>query len=240
MFPATVNCSGSEEGTTASSFAHTRAVKAIEEAESLHEAEFIDCDVSAHNPRIQRTLLDLGFLPAGYAPGMVFHNTARWDVVRMVKLNLAWDLGSVLLTEAGQAMYDVVAPAFIRQSEQRMRQQSARAAAAFRCLSPLEMDFVQRAGTVLDLTAGSSLPLDGLFVVLRGAVRCGERTIPAGSSLGAAALIQRSAPQSLTSLEDASLFSLSLATFDALCRQHPHLGITLYRCLAEQIPAEAA
>ena len=212
--------------------------KAVEEAERVHEAEFIDCDVSAHNPRIQRTLLDLGFLPAGYAPGMVFHNTARWDVVRMVKLNMAWDLGQVLLTESGQAMFDVVAPAFIRQSEQRMRQQSARAAAAFRCLSPLEMDFVQRAGSLLDLSAGDSLSLDGLFVVLRGSVRCGERIIPVGDSLGAGALIQRSPSQPVTAMEDASLFSLSLSTFDSLCRQHPHLGITLYRCLAEQIPAE--
>ncbi len=214
--------------------------RVVEEAEQVHEAEFIDCDVSAHNPRIQRTLLELGFLPVGYAPGMVFHHTARWDVVRMAKLNVAWDLGPILLTDAGQAMADVVAPAFIRQSEQRLRQQSARAAAAFRCLSPLEMDFVQRAGSVVELSAGSSLPLDGLYVVLRGAVRWGERLAPAGTSLGAAALIQRAAGQPFTALEDASLFSLSLAAFDDLCRRHPRLGITLYRCLAEQPPTESS
>ena len=41
--------------------------------------EVIDGDVSAHSPRLQRTLLDLGFLPAAFVPGMVFHQTARWD-----------------------------------------------------------------------------------------------------------------------------------------------------------------
>jgi RimJ/RimL family protein N-acetyltransferase len=211
--------------------------RAVEEAEQVHEAEMIECDVSAHNPRIQRTLLELGFLPVGYAPGMVFHNTARWDVLRMIKLNVPWDLGPVELTEAAQAMFDVVAPAFIRQSEQRLRRQSARAAAVFRCLSPLEMDFVQRAGSLLDLPAGSSLPLDGLYLVLRGAVRCGDQDYSAGTSLGAAALVQRAAFPPFTALEDARLFSLSLPAFDSLCARHPHLGITLYRCLTGQIPA---
>jgi hypothetical protein len=213
--------------------------KALEEAEQVYEAEFIDCDVSAHNPRIQRTLLELGFFPVGYVPGMVFHNTARWDVLRMAKLNASWEPGPLLLTEAGQAMYDLVVPPFIRQSEQRLRPQATRAAQVFRCLSPLEMDFVQRAGTTVALSAGASLPVDGLYMVLRGTVRSGERLFQAGSSLGAAALIQRAPLAPMTAEEDVSLFSLTLAAFDSLCKQHPRLGVALYRCLAEQMYAES-
>ena len=209
--------------------------RVVEEAEQVHEAEFIDCDVSAHNPRIQRTLLDLGFLPAGYAPGMVFHNTARWDVVRMAKLNVSWNPGPLELTEAGQAMYNAVVPAFIRQSEQRLRQQSARTAAAFHCLSPLELDFVQQAGDIVDLPSGSNLPLDGLCVILNGSIQYDGKTYLAGACLGAASLIMRSETNSMTALEGANLFTLSMAAFDKLCAQHPHLGINLYRCLVEQI-----
>jgi RimJ/RimL family protein N-acetyltransferase len=212
---------------------------AVEEAETVHEAELIECDVSAHNPRVQRTLLDLGFLPAAYIPGMVFHNTARWDVVRMVKLNAVWEPGPLEFTEAGQAMFDVVTPPFIRQSEQRLRRQPVRAADAFRCLSPLEMDLLQRAGSLLDLPAGSALALDGLCVVLSGAVRQGERLYGAGSTLGAVALLQRSAAREVTAVEPTGLFSLPLAAFDALCARHPQLGLTLYRCLADSFRAEA-
>jgi RimJ/RimL family protein N-acetyltransferase len=209
--------------------------RVVEEAERVHEAEFIDCDVSAHNARIQRTLLDLGFLPVGYVPGMVFHYTGRWDVVRMAKLNTAWDPGPLELTEAAQAMYDAVTPAFILRSQQRARQLAARAAAVFRCLSPLEIDFVQQAGSILELPAGSELPVDCLFVVLRGTVRCDGQVYCGGESLGAGALVQRSAANHLAVLEDAGLFCLSLPAFDSLCNLHPRLGITLYRCLAESI-----
>ncbi len=68
--------------------------RAVEEAEEKLEAEAIDCDVSAYSPRLQQTLLDLGFLATAFVPGMVFHQTARWDVVKMMKLNVAWGPGS--------------------------------------------------------------------------------------------------------------------------------------------------
>ena len=60
------------------------------------------------------------------------------------------------------------------------------------------------------------------------------RYYPAGTSLGAAALVQRAAFPPFTALEDARLFSLSLPAFDSLCTRHPHLGVTLYRCLTGQ------
>jgi ribosomal protein S18 acetylase RimI-like enzyme len=46
----------------------------------------IEVDVSARAPRMQRTLLELGFLPAGYLPALVFHEVERLDVVKMVRL----------------------------------------------------------------------------------------------------------------------------------------------------------
>jgi hypothetical protein len=36
------------------------------------ETSLIEIDVSAYAPRMQRTLLELGFLPAAYVPAMVF------------------------------------------------------------------------------------------------------------------------------------------------------------------------
>jgi ribosomal protein S18 acetylase RimI-like enzyme len=46
----------------------------------------IEVDVSAHAPRMQRTLLELGFLPVAYVPALVFHDVERLDVVKMIRL----------------------------------------------------------------------------------------------------------------------------------------------------------
>ena len=96
--------------------------RAVEQAEQEHEAEVIDCEVSAYSPRIQRTLLDLGFLPAAYIPGMVFHSTSRWDVVKMMKLNVAWDLGPIELVDSAREVFDVVTPPFVQADAQRTAQ----------------------------------------------------------------------------------------------------------------------
>lgn len=207
--------------------------RAVEEAEQLHEAEVIECDVSANHPRIQRTLYELGFLPAGYAPGMVFHNTARWDVVKMIKLNVAWNPGPMELVESAQAMFDVVMPPFIERSAQRVRKQPARQAKIFSGLTPLELDFVQQAGAEVICAAGIPIALDGLYVVISGAIELGGTTYLAGQELGTAALLKRSSLTPAIALQDTCLFRLGLAEFDALCDNHPHVGIKLFRSLAE-------
>lgn len=47
---------------------------------------YVEVDVSAYAPRMQRTLVELGFLPAAYIPAQVFHEVERLDVVKMVRL----------------------------------------------------------------------------------------------------------------------------------------------------------
>jgi RimJ/RimL family protein N-acetyltransferase len=85
---------------------------AVESAEQKYNAEVLTCDVNAESPRLQQSLLELGFLPAAYIPGMVFHRTHRPDVVKMMKLRVKWDLGPMELTEISKEYFDIVAPAF--------------------------------------------------------------------------------------------------------------------------------
>lgn len=89
---------------------------AVETAEQKYNAEVLVCDVSAESPRLQQSLLELGFLPAAYIPGMVFHRTHRPDVVKMMKLRVKWDLGPMELTDASREYFNVVAPAFEKAS----------------------------------------------------------------------------------------------------------------------------
>ncbi len=46
----------------------------------------VEIDVSAHAPRMQRTLLELGYLPCAYVPAMAFDDVERVDVVKMFRL----------------------------------------------------------------------------------------------------------------------------------------------------------
>jgi CRP-like cAMP-binding protein len=208
--------------------------RAVEEAEQIHAAEVIDCDVSAHHPRIQRTLIDLGFLPAGYVPGMVFHHSSRWDVIKMMKLNVAWDLGPMELSEPAQAMFDVVTPPFIQRDEQRRRKQLARSAAVLGGLSPLEVDFVNNVGEEASLAPGSEIPLDCMYIILSGGVEAAGRVYGPGESLGATCLLTRRTAAPACTIQETHVFRLSLECFDDLCSRHPNLGIKLYRNLAEQ------
>ncbi|MGH7180562.1 MAG: hypothetical protein ACREJN_01145 [Nitrospiraceae bacterium] len=74
--------------------------------------EYIEIDVSAYTPRMQRTLLELNFLPVAYVPAMVFYQVERLDIIKMVRLNKLQDLGPLALTKPVQAVADVVMRGF--------------------------------------------------------------------------------------------------------------------------------
>src|SRR5205823_1277044 len=60
-------------------------------------ARVIEADVSAYDPRLQKTFLELGFKPVGYCPAKVFRGTERLDVVKMMKLNAEYEPTEMLL-----------------------------------------------------------------------------------------------------------------------------------------------
>jgi RimJ/RimL family protein N-acetyltransferase len=206
--------------------------RAVEQLEEQHEAELIEADVSAYSPRIQRTLADMGFVPAAFVPGMVFHQTGRWDVVRMIKLNVTWDLGPLQFTPSGQAMFDTVSPGFVAADQRRASRLLALGAKALEGLNPLEVEFVQRAGEVLTPAAGAALPADALNIVLAGAVTQGGRTLAHGDSFGGSALLGVPAGDPGTAGEGARLLRLTPHAFAALGERHPRLSLRVYRNIA--------
>jgi GNAT superfamily N-acetyltransferase/CRP-like cAMP-binding protein len=218
--------------------------RAVEQAEQVHEAEAIDCEVSAYSPRIQRTLLDLGFLPAAYIPGMVFHGTSRWDVVKMMKLNVAWDLGPMQLVDSARQMFDVVTPAFIRADAQRSRMRQVAGAGVFSGLTALEADFVQAVGEEVTPEDGGLVPADTLHLILAGNVTADGRSLGPKECFGAAALLGQGAEAPAVAGSGVHLLRLTPAGLDALSDRHPRLGLRLYRNLAacakrEDAPAPA-
>jgi len=207
--------------------------QAVEEADHTYQVDVIDCDLSAHNPRIQRTFLDLGFLPCAYIPGMVFHNTQRWDVVRMVKLNVPWDLGSIELTPSSQAMYDLVTPAFISREAARSHRIMDCCPSVLSGLSAVEVDFIQSSCEYYTPLAGSSLETDSLYIVLDGTLTSDGLDFKPGTSFGAQALLQRKPGTPALARTNSRLLRLTLPGFDKLCERYPRLGLKLYRNLAD-------
>ncbi len=71
-------------------------------------AQYIEIDVSAYSPQMQKTLDRLGFVPVAYCPSMVFRGVERLDVVRMAKLNFPPDVKGLNLTSVGKDMFKLV------------------------------------------------------------------------------------------------------------------------------------
>src|SRR5262249_16455184 len=70
----------------------------IQKADQLG-AKIIEVNLSAYDARIQQTFFNFGFRPVAYAPSMVFHMTERLDVVKMIKLNIPYELPQLKLTD---------------------------------------------------------------------------------------------------------------------------------------------
>jgi GNAT superfamily N-acetyltransferase len=79
------------------------------------EVDYLEVDVSTKAPRMQRMLLELGFLPAAYIPAMVFCDGERVDVLRMVRLLPPIEIGRSELIPEVQPIADQVINSFTQQ-----------------------------------------------------------------------------------------------------------------------------
>jgi len=74
-------------------------------APEKYSAQYIEMDVSAYSPRMQKTLDRLGFVPVAYCPSMVFRGVERLDVIRMAKLLIPPNVRDLKLTQMAEDMF---------------------------------------------------------------------------------------------------------------------------------------
>jgi hypothetical protein len=77
----------------------------IKVAPEKYGAKYIEMDVSAYSPKMQKTLDRLGFVPVAYCPSMVFRDVERLDVVRMAKLYFPPDVKNIVLIPMAEDMF---------------------------------------------------------------------------------------------------------------------------------------
>lgn len=207
--------------------------------------ELVEIDVSAYSPRMQRTLIELGYLPVAYIPALAFDEVERLDVVKMFRLPALAEVDTDILTPRCKTLADLVLRRF------QSRSALPRVAAAVHSLplfAGLDAEQIARlAGVCLTDTfeVGEALFREGetdyrMHVVLEGEVAivvaaCTEPIgmVHTGECLGEISLLTAEAHSATamarTHVETAVLEHKDLAE---LIRLRPDIGLHLYRNLA--------
>jgi GNAT superfamily N-acetyltransferase len=212
----------------------------------------IEVDVSAHAPQTQRTLLELGFLPAAYVPAMVFSEVERLDVVKMVRLFVAPDFPALELSARARAVADLVLEPFARQHVLPQIERAVRELPMFRDFNAEQVRRLASTCQVVRFEAGQAVLKEGhldhaLYILLSGRVevrRAGMGrvgVIGAGECLGELSLLT-GAPHSASGVATAASEAAALTHEDLmqLIRFRPDIGLTIYRNLAIGLGAKLA
>ena len=208
-----------------------------------HGVEYVEIDVSAHAPRMQRTLIEMGFFPAAYVPALVFDDVERIDIIKMVRLLVKPDISHAILTEPMQPIAETVMGALAEQTVLPQIEDALDHVSLFGGLDFRQRRAVASLGVLHRFEAGQTLfasgeRVDAVYVVLSGIVavrahggRVGE--VGPGESIGEVSLVTDSAHSATAVVEEAAeVVSFDRADFDLLTRRHPDVGLILYRNLA--------
>lgn len=204
---------------------------------------YLEIDVSAHAPRMQRTLVELGFVAAAYLPAMVFTDVERLDVLRMVKLFGEHELETPELVEEARPFFEIVAEALRGTRIPAALDSAFDALPLFAGLDDAQCRALASAMRVRRVEPGEALFVAGnaaeaLHVVLSGEVGI-EREgrvlgeVVRGDVVGERGLLEGgrhgSTARARTQLEVATLDSSAL---ERLVRLRPDVALVLYRNLA--------
>jgi hypothetical protein len=205
----------------------------------------MEVDVSAYAPRMQRTLLELGFLPVAYLPALVFHEVERLDVVKMARLPSLPDVKTAGLTPRCRALADLVLRRFRSRS---VLPRVAEAVKRVPLFGGLDAEQVARLAGIcrVAMFAPGEVVFRGgeadnqLHVVLAGevAIAVASQADPVGMVRGGECLgemsllttaVHSATATARTPVETAVFEHQDLAE---LIRLRPDIGLHLYRTLA--------
>lgn len=208
---------------------------------------YAEVDVAADATRMQRTLVELGFLPAAYAPALVFQEVERLDVVKMVRLLVPAEVDLTPLSPRARVIAEVVLRQF------RARQVLPRIASAVRGLAlfaGLDSEQIDRLAGVCGVTRfapGEVIFRQGepgsmLLVPLEGEVNievAGQQTpagVQTGECLGEISMLTGSL-HSVTATTRTTVEAATLGHADLveLVRLRPDIALHLYRNLAVEL-----
>lgn len=207
--------------------------------------DYIEVDVSAHAPRMQRTLLELNFLPAAYIPAMVFYEVERLDIVKMVRLGRLRKLGTLGLTPPMKEVEEVVMRGFTSRMVTPRLAKVVADIPLFQGFTDEQATRLAGACSVKEFGTGEQVfrekeEADRMYIVLDGKINVsfgtpavGIGTVGKGETLGELSLLSGS-PHSATATAETSVEAAVLThkQLGKLVRQRPDIGVIMYRNLA--------
>jgi GNAT superfamily N-acetyltransferase len=207
---------------------------------------YLEVDVSADAPRMQRTFVELGWVPAAYVPAMVFHEVERIDVVKMVRLLQPASIDAVAvetLTPRARAVAEVVLRQLTSHGALPRIAQAVERLPLFADLSPEQIHRLARvcgfasfeAGEVMfreaDIRPAMYLLLDGeVAISIAGRV---VGLVRGGECVGEISLLT-AGPHSATATARTRVEAAVLTRDDLthLVDARPDIGLYIYRNLA--------
>ncbi|NNE99927.1 MAG: GNAT family N-acetyltransferase [Pyrinomonadaceae bacterium] len=214
------------------------------------DLQYIETDVSAYSPSMQKTLLELGFMPVGYLPAFTFQGAERCDAMRMARLFTPIDMSNVKLFDATKPIAEIVLQGF---SARDILPRLGEALPNIYLFEGLTDEQVRRLAEICTLekyekekeivAAGQKserafIVLDGELEVLAGNDDAARTlgVIESGECLGETSLLSQK-PHSVSAKTTKRTEAAVIKREDLveLIRRRPDIGVVLYKNLAESL-----
>jgi len=214
-------------------------------ASKEYEVNYMEVDVSAYSPKIQRTFERLGFIPVAYCPSMVFDRVERLDIIRMAKIKCKYDLGSLHLLEPGRKMKEIVEKSMDDRLFGIEITKGVKGTELFKNIPEGDLYHLGGISNICECKAGTVLIKKGdtaedLYIVLNGdvEVRTTDKfiTLCKGSIFGEMALVEKSSRSAdVVMKRKGKIIKINTQRLERLMKKHPRLGNAVMRNLARSL-----
>ena len=218
--------------------------EAVRYCEDNTDIAYAEVNISAYCPGMQRTFLEMQFLPVAYVPALAFEGAERCDAIRMARLFVPFDVSNVELAEPSRAVADTVIRSFRTRQIQPQLVEALSKVSSFSGLDAEQSRLLASLCSTKKFDPGEKLFELGqesrtAFLLLRGEVSItadsGREvgTVGAGECLAESGLLTaHTHAVTATARTPTEVAVMQWDDLDRLIRQRTDVGLVLYRNLA--------
>jgi len=238
-----VDCFSTDDLSMGTLFHHT-----VKIAQDQFNAVYLEADILMTAPRLLKTAEQLGFVPVAYLPAFYFNADGHTDVVKVVKLNMAYSLEDAELTPNARAITQIVDQNFQDQRIGVAVIKLLRSLPLFEGLGEGELRkfarlFAQRLYHPGERIFAKDDSADEAYLVMRGQVDIHlEEKSPPIATLGSGQIFGEltfldSSPRSAYAVANQAsiLLVIHRSQFDDLAQREPGLGMVVMRNIALEL-----
>ena len=238
-----VDCFSTDDLSMGALFHH-----AVKIAQDQLNAVYLEADILMTAPRLLKTAEQLGFVPVAYLPAFHYNADGHTDVVKVVKLNMAYSLESAEMTPNARAITQIVDQNFRDQKIGVAIISLLRGLPIFEGLGDGELRKVARLFTQKLYHPGEKIFVrhgsgNEAYVVMRGQIDIflEEKGLPiasvsSGQIFGELAFLDGSPRAACAIASQASiLLVIQRPAFLDLVQREPHLGMAVLRNIALEL-----